>query len=53
VTPLVRRYIKTSFLFLLAGLLLGGWIVVAEFLAGRYPPRRRPPAASGALRSSG
>jgi len=39
VTPLVRRYIKTSFVFLLAGLLLGGWIVVAEFLAGRYPPR--------------
>jgi cbb3-type cytochrome oxidase subunit 1 len=39
VTPLVRRYIKTSFVFLLAGLLLGGWIVVAEFLTGRYPPR--------------
>ena len=39
-TPLVRRSIKTSFAFLLAGLLLGGWIVVAEFLAGRYPPRR-------------
>jgi len=37
--PLVRRYVKTSFLFLLAGLLLGGYIVVAEFLAGRYPPR--------------
>jgi cbb3-type cytochrome oxidase subunit 1 len=39
VTPLVRRYIKTSFAFLLAGLLLGGWIIVAEFVAGRYPPR--------------
>ena len=38
-TPLVRRYIKTSFVFLLAGLLLGGWIVAAEFLTGRYPPR--------------
>lgn len=38
-TPLVRRYIKTSFVFLLAGLLLGGWIVGTEFLAGRYPPR--------------
>ena len=38
-TPLVRRYIKTSFVFLLVGLLLGGWIVVAEFVAGRYPPR--------------
>jgi len=39
VTPLVRRYIKTSFVFLLAGLLLGGWIIAAEFLVGRYPPR--------------
>ena len=38
-TPLVRRYIKTSFVFLLAGLLLGGWIIAAEFLVGRYPPR--------------
>ena len=38
-TPLVRRYIKTSFVFLLWGLLLGGWIIVAEFVAGRYPPR--------------
>jgi len=39
VTPLVRRYIKTSFVFLLAGLLLGGWIIVAEFVFGHYPPR--------------
>jgi cbb3-type cytochrome oxidase subunit 1 len=39
VTPLERRYIKTSFVFLLWGLLLGGWIIVAEFVAGRYPPR--------------
>jgi len=38
-TPLVRRYIKTSFVFLLAGLLLGGWIIVAEFVFERYPPR--------------
>ena len=38
-TPLVRRYIKTSFVFLLAGLALGGWIIVAESLVGRYPPR--------------
>ncbi len=38
-TPLVRRYIKTSFVFLLAGLVLGGWIIAAEFLTGRYPPR--------------
>jgi heme/copper-type cytochrome/quinol oxidase subunit 1 len=37
--PLVRRYIKTSFAFLLVGLLLGGWIVLAEFVAGAYPPR--------------
>jgi cbb3-type cytochrome oxidase subunit 1 len=39
VTPLVRRYIKTSFVFLIAGLLLGGYLVVAELLLGRYPPR--------------
>jgi heme/copper-type cytochrome/quinol oxidase subunit 1 len=39
VTPLVRRYIKTSFVFLLSGLGLGGWIVVSEFLGGRFPPR--------------
>jgi len=38
-TPLVRRYIKTSFVFLLAGLLLGAWIIVAEFVVGHYPPR--------------
>ena len=38
-TSLVRRYIKTSFVFLLSGLFLGGWIVAAEFLVGRYPPR--------------
>ena len=36
---LVRRYIKTSFLFLVAGLVLGGYIIVAEFVAGAYPPR--------------
>lgn len=39
VTPLVRRYIKTSFVFLLAGLTLGGYIVVAQFVLGFYPPR--------------
>ena len=38
-TPLVRRYIKTSFVFLLTGLLLGGYIIVTEFLVGTYPPR--------------
>jgi heme/copper-type cytochrome/quinol oxidase subunit 1 len=39
VPPLVRRYIKTSFVFLVAGLLLGGWIIVGEFVLGAYPPR--------------
>lgn len=36
---LVRRYIKTSFAFLLAGLALGGYIVVSELVVGAYPPR--------------
>ncbi len=36
---LVRRYIKTSFVFLVAGLLLGGYVSVGELLLGRYPPR--------------
>jgi cbb3-type cytochrome oxidase subunit 1 len=39
VTELVRRYIKTSFLFLLSGLALGAYIVVAQFAAGRSPSR--------------
>ena len=38
-TPLVRRYVKTSFVFLALGLLLGGWIIVGEFVLGHYPPR--------------
>ena len=38
-TPLIRRYIKTSFLFLMAGLVLGAWIVVDEFFFDSYPPR--------------
>lgn len=38
-TPLVRRYIKTSFAFLISGLLLGGYIVVGQFVVGAYPPR--------------
>jgi cbb3-type cytochrome oxidase subunit 1 len=38
-TPLIRRYIKTSFVFLIAGLVLGTWIVVDEFVFGTYPPR--------------
>ena len=37
--PLVRRYIKTSFVFLALGLLLGGWMSVSEFVLGAYPPR--------------
>jgi heme/copper-type cytochrome/quinol oxidase subunit 1 len=39
VLPLVRRYIKTSFVFLALGLLLGGWISIAQFVLGAYPPR--------------
>ena len=37
--PLVRRYIKTSFVFLALGLLLGGWTSVSQFVLGVYPPR--------------
>jgi hypothetical protein len=37
--PLVRRYIKTSFAFLLLGLLLGAYLVVAQFVLGHYPSR--------------
>jgi hypothetical protein len=36
--PLIRRYIKTSFAFLIAGVLLGSYISVGQFLAG--PTRR-------------
>jgi cbb3-type cytochrome oxidase subunit 1 len=39
VTPLVRRYIKTSFGFLLLGVLLGGYIAIAEFVVGTHPSR--------------
>jgi cbb3-type cytochrome oxidase subunit 1 len=39
VPSLVRRYVKTSFAFLIAGLLLGGWIAVSQFMLGAYPPR--------------
>ena len=38
-TPLVRRYIKTSFVFLLAGLALGSYLTVAQFVLGTYPSR--------------
>ena len=36
---LIRRYIKTSFVFLVTGLLLGGYVSVAEVVVGSYPPR--------------
>jgi len=39
VPSLVRRYIKTSLIFLTAGLLLGAYLIVAEFVISRYPPR--------------
>jgi hypothetical protein len=38
-TPLVRRYIKTSFVFLLCGLLLGGYIITCQFVLDAHPPR--------------
>jgi Cytochrome C and Quinol oxidase polypeptide I len=41
VPPLVRRYVKTSFVFLTLGLLLGGWMTVGEFVLGARPPRLR------------
>jgi cbb3-type cytochrome oxidase subunit 1 len=37
--PLVRRYVKTSFVFLVLGLVVGGWISVEQFVLGTYPPR--------------
>jgi hypothetical protein len=37
--PLIRRYIKTSFGFLITGLILGGYLTVGQFLLGTYPPR--------------
>ena len=37
--PLIRRYIKTSFAFLITGLILGGYLTVGQFLLGAYPPR--------------
>ena len=38
-TLLVRRYIKTSFVFLLVGLVLGGYVVTAQFVLETYPSR--------------
>jgi uncharacterized integral membrane protein len=37
-TPLVRLYVKTSFVFLLLGLILGGYVTVQVNLLGRGVP---------------
>jgi len=37
--PLIRRYIKTSFAFLIAGVILGTYVSVSQYLLGVYPPR--------------
>ncbi|MDE3171760.1 MAG: hypothetical protein KGN74_01690 [Gemmatimonadota bacterium] len=34
---LVRRYVKTAIAFLMAGLAIGGWMIVRRELWGRYP----------------
>jgi cbb3-type cytochrome oxidase subunit 1 len=39
VTPLVRRYVKTSFVFLLAGLVIGAYLITAQFVFDLYPSR--------------
>lgn len=36
-TSLVRRFLKTAILFLVLGLLLGGWMMASRELAGRSP----------------
>jgi cbb3-type cytochrome oxidase subunit 1 len=38
VTPLVRRYIKTSFFFLLVGLAVGAYISISQFVLDTVPP---------------
>ncbi|HEY7540449.1 MAG TPA: cbb3-type cytochrome c oxidase subunit I [Methylomirabilota bacterium] len=38
--PLIRRYIKTSFIFLIVGVLLGAVVTILQYLLGTYPPRR-------------
>src|SRR5215471_2471402 len=38
-SPLVRRYIKTSFVFLAAGLVVGLYVVIAQFVFDTYPSR--------------
>ena len=37
-TPLVRLYVKTSFAFLILGLLLGGYVTIEVNLLGRAVP---------------
>jgi len=37
--PLIRRYIKTSFAFLIAGVILGTYVSISQSLLGVYPPR--------------
>lgn len=37
-TPVVRRYVKTSFVFLLLGMLLGGYLTVEVNVRGRGVP---------------
>jgi heme/copper-type cytochrome/quinol oxidase subunit 1 len=37
VNPLVRRYLKTAIVFLLVGLVSGGWLLVRRELGGIYP----------------
>ncbi|HKQ63729.1 MAG TPA: cbb3-type cytochrome c oxidase subunit I [Methylomirabilota bacterium] len=37
--PLIRRYIKTSFAFLIVGVLLGSYVSVGQYVVGAYPPR--------------
>jgi hypothetical protein len=38
-SPLTRRYVKTSFAFLVAGLFLGAYLIVSDFLVGASAPR--------------
>jgi heme/copper-type cytochrome/quinol oxidase subunit 1 len=38
VTPLVRRYVKTAFVFLLLGMLLGGYLTFEVNVRGRGAP---------------
>jgi cbb3-type cytochrome oxidase subunit 1 len=37
--PLVRRYVKTAFAFLLLGMLVGAFVSVSQGFLGGFPPR--------------